>query len=174
MMLPQMKSLVALASVSVLVSSASLARNVEAPLAGTVAATTYYPSGSFHGAVDIRGGTCGVTPVKTGAVGSLAWTVTIRSTATGCASSMPAQNEVSHAFANGGTFRIRSFLASAGSYNRTCDRCNIGTAYVFNGSAIVDPLHLQYDRYGTRSTSWYAGTVNGEALSAGEVVGIID
>lgn len=169
------KSLVVLASVA-MAPSALAAREVQAPLAGRVTATTYAPGGGVHNAVDIFGGVCGQTPVRTGVVGSLAWTVAINSTVTTCGSSQGGQtNEARHAFATGWTFRLRVFLQSAQSRSRTCDRCEIGTAYVFMGSAQVDPLHLQYDKLGTRDTQWYTGhTTQGETLSLGERVGILD
>ena len=168
-----MKTLAALAAMTA-APLAFAAHTVGAPLAGTVTATTYSTSGAYHGAVDIRGGACGQTPVYTGVVGSLSWTVTIKSSATGCGSSLSAQNEASHTFGTGWTFRLRGFVNSAGSISRTCDRCNIGTAFNFSGDAIVEPLHLQHDKLGTRDSQWYVGTVKGEALSLGEVVGYLD
>jgi hypothetical protein len=100
--------------------------------------------------------------------------VTLKSTATTCGTSLSAQNVASHTFGTGWTFRLRGFVTSAGSHDRTCDRCNIGTAFNFSGDAIVEPLHLQYDKLGTKDSQWYAATVKGEALSPGEVVGYLD
>jgi hypothetical protein len=167
--------LAALACTAALLPTSLPAATVQSPIDGTVTALTYYTSGAFHGAVDIRGGTCGQTPINPGISGSLSWVVTLKSTATTCGSSLSAQNEAAHSFASGVTYRVRSFLKSSGSYSRTCDRCNIGTAFLFSGDSLVDPLHLQVDKYGTKNTAWYAGyTTRGEFISAGEVVGVIN
>ena len=151
------------------------ARPVQAPLAGTVSATTYSSSGAYHGAVDLQGGSCGQTPVSTGAAGSLIWKLTIPSEATGCGGSLAAQNEALHDFGGGWSFRLRGFLRPAGSAHKTCDRCDIGKAYRFYGNANVEQaLHLQYDKMGTRDAQWYAGTTMRGALSDGEYVGSLD
>lgn len=34
--------------------------------------------------------------------------------------------------------------------------------------------HLQYDKSGTNSTAWYAGTTQGEYLDRGEAIGSIN
>jgi hypothetical protein len=160
-----MKPLCALAMLVALVPTPSPAYTVGAPIEGTVRATTYYSSGAFHGAVDISNGPCGTSPVTTGVVGSLSWTVTIRTTGIYCSTASNTQNEAAHTFADGYTFRLWHFNKTANSYSRTCDRCIIGQ----DGA---DYIHLQRDRSGTLSTSWYSGyTTVGEYLSLGETVG---
>ncbi|AKI98609.1 Peptidase, M23/M37 family [Archangium gephyra] len=170
-----MKSLGALAALAALAPATALAvRNVGAPLAGTVAATTYSSSGAYHGAVDIDGGTCGTTPITTGVAGTLAWNVVINTASTLCYTAMTgAQNVARHTFADGFTFRLMNFNRTAQTFDRTCDRCNIGAA----GDAGIpaNSLHLQRDKSGTKDTSWYAGYATvGEALSLGELVGVLD
>jgi hypothetical protein len=169
-----MKPLLALATLAALVPATSPARNVGAPLAGTVSATTYASSGAYHGAVDISGGTCGTTPVTTGVSGSLAWNVTINTPSTVCYTAMTGpQNEAKHTFADGFTFRLMNFNKSAQTYDRTCDGCNIGAAG--DKGLPAGSIHLQRDKAGTKDTSWYAGyAIKGEALTAGELVGILD
>ncbi|KFA92967.1 hypothetical protein [Archangium violaceum] len=170
-----MKSLLALTALAALVPAASpAARNVGAPLAGTVAATTYSSSGAFHGAVDIDGGTCGTTPITTGVAGSLAWNVVINTPSTLCGTAMTGpQNVAKHTFADGFTFRLMDFNKTGQTFDRTCDRCNIGAAG--DKGIPANSLHLQRDKSGTKDTSWYAGySTVGEALSLGELVGVLD
>ncbi|HEX5751236.1 MAG TPA: hypothetical protein VFZ09_33745 [Archangium sp.] len=170
-----LKPLLALATLATLAPATALAvRNVGAPLAGTVAATTYTSSGAYHGAVDIDGGTCGTTPITTGVAGSLAWNVVINTPETLCYTALTGpQNVAKHLFADGFTFRLMDFNRTGQTYDRTCDRCNIGAA----GDAGIpaNSLHLQRDKSGTKDTSWYAGyATGGEALSLGELIGVLD
>jgi len=162
-----LKPLFALAAMAVLVpATAPGARFVGAPLAGTAA----LPSG----AVKLSGGTCGSTPLNTGVTGSLSWNVVINTPSTLCFTAMTgAQNVARHTFADGYTFRLRYFNRTAQTYDRTCDRCNIGAA----GDAGIPAgsVQLQRDKSGTLDTSWYAGYTNpGEFLSAGELTGYLD
>ena len=166
------RTLTALASLA-LVPTAVSAHEVRGPHPGTVITTTYSSSGAFHGAVDISGGTCGTTNVTTAVFGSLAWNVVINTANTICYANLAIpQNEVRHTFADGFTFRLMHFNPSAASYDRTCDRCNIGKASS-PGNPDSD-IHLQLDKSGTKDTSWYSGyTTKGEALSLGERVGVL-
>ncbi|ATB30915.1 hypothetical protein [Melittangium boletus] len=169
---PMKTTLATLMSLALLPAAAT-ANPVVAPHAGTVTATTYYSSGSFHGAVDISSGkTCGVDPVKVAVKGMLAWNVTIRTTAKVCyGNGSGNQNEVKHTFANGYTFRQWHFLYDATlSQDKTCDRCAIGREGG-TGNVTGPHTHLQYDKSGTNSTSWYAGTVKGEYLETGDAIG---
>ena len=154
-------TLAALASLAALAPALSpAAYTVTAPLVGSA------QSSETHIAVDIASASCG-TAINTGVVGSLSWNVTFNVTNTFCNDPNGFQNEVVHAFPNGYTFRLRGLFKSAGSYDRTCDRCNIGTTYMFFGNNANHPLHLQYDLYGTRNSAWYSGyTSPGVALSA--------
>ena len=122
-------TLAALSSLA-LIPVAATAHTVKSPFPGTVTAVTYYSSGSFHGAVDISSrNACSYWGVETGVVGSLYWNVTIRTTAVVCyGNGSGNQNEVKHVFANGYTFRQWHFLKEPTSYDRTCDRCQIGEA----------------------------------------------
>lgn len=159
-----MKTLTALASLALIPMSAAGA-NITASHPGTATATTYTTDGSFHGAVDITGtAPCGSWGISTGFVGSLYWDVSILSTTATC--STPSQNSVVHTWADGWSFRILNFLRSSSSYDRTCDRCEIGTQ--------GHHTHYSREKSGTKDTSWYAGyTTLGEAIDAGEVIGVL-
>jgi hypothetical protein len=161
-----------------LLPTAATAYTVGAPHPGTVTATTYYSSGAFHGAVDISSGNaCGYWAVHTAVRASLSWNVTIRTTNRICyPSGTSSPNEVKHTFANGYTFRQWKFFYDAAlSKDQTCDRCAIGWegSTGSTGSTIGPLTHLQYDRSGTNSTSWYSGTVKGEFLDLDEVIGTV-
>ncbi len=165
------KTLTALVSLSLLPLSA-LALDVVAPHAGTVTATTYYSSGTFHGAVDVASGkACGSTPLYAPLKGLLAWNVTIRNTSRICyGDSAPGNpNEAKHTFATGFTFRVRHFFRTAASVDKTCNQCELGDEGA-TGTAAPN-THMQYDKSGTNSTSWYSGTTKGEYLDRGEVIG---
>ena len=159
-----MMTLTALAALA-LVPTAS-AGNVHAPHPGTATDTTYDSSGVFHGAVDIAPTNgCGYWGVSPGLVGSLYWNVTINSTATTCTA--PTGNVAVHTFADGRSFRIKDFLKSSASFDKTCDRCQLGDSGVYT--------HLQYNKNGTKDTSWYSGyTSRGEVIDAGELIGVIN
>jgi hypothetical protein len=158
-------TLTALASLA-LVPAALAGNGVMAPHSGTATATTYNPDGSFHGAVDITpDGPCGYWGVSLSFVGSFHWNVTINSTTTTCTNT--SGNVAVHNFADGRAIRVKDFLKSPSSYDRTCDRCEIGDS--------GNNTHLQYNKNGTKDTSWYSGyTTRGEAIDAGEIIGVID
>ena len=166
--------LAALVSLPVISATAAASYRIGSPFPGTVTATTYYSSGTFHGAVDISSGTCNYWGVETGLVGSLSWNVTIRTTGVLCnGNGSGNQNEVKHTFANDYVFRQWHFIKDSDSYDRTCDRCQIGNEGG-TGNVTGPHSHLQYDRYGTNNTSWYSSyTSKGEFLSRGETVGYI-
>lgn len=165
------RTLVALACLA-LAPTALAETRVGSPITGTVTATTYYSTGSFHGAVDIGSGTCNQDPVLAPFAGY--WNVTIRTTGVYCnGSGSGNQNEAKHVFGDGWVFRIWHFNKSAGSYDRTCDGCALGTVGG-TGSASGPHVHLQMDKSGTYDTSWYSGyTVKGELLDARETVGYL-
>lgn len=167
--------LAALASLALIPMAATASLRVGSPFPGDVTATTYYSSGSFHGAVDISSrNACSYWGVETGVVGSLSWNVTIRTPEVVCnGNGSGNQNEVKHVFANGYTFRQWHFLKEPTSYDRTCDRCQIGDEGG-TGNASGPHTHMQYDKAGTNNTSWYSSyTVKGEFLDRGETVGYI-
>jgi hypothetical protein len=167
------KTLVALAS-AVFLPAAATAATVYPPHPGTVTGTTYYPSGAFHGGVDIASGTCGYWGVQAPLAGSRLWNVTIRTTGVVCyGSGSGNQNEAKTALADGWTFRVWHFIKTANSYDRTCDRCQLGDEGG-TGNVTGPHTHLQLDKNGTKDTSWYSGyTVNGESIDAGEIIGVI-
>ncbi|EPX64674.1 hypothetical protein D187_000096 [Cystobacter fuscus DSM 2262] len=172
---PLKTTLASLMTLALLPMAASAAYTVCAPHPGNVTATTYYSSGAFHGAVDIASGdTCGVRLVRTAVKGLLSWNVTVRTTTKACyGNGSGNQNEVKHTFANGYTFRQWHFLYDADlSKDQTCDRCAIGREGG-TGNVTGPHTHLQYDKSGTNSTSWYAGTVKGEFLDLDEVIGTV-
>jgi hypothetical protein len=170
-----MKTTLASLMTLALLPTAATAYTVGSPFPGTVTATTYYSSGAFHGAVDISSANaCGVALVHTAVRGVLAWNVTIRTTAKVCnGNGSGNQNEVKHTFADGYTFRQWHFLYDADlSKDKTCDRCAIGREGG-TGNVTGPHSHLQYDKSGTHSTSWYSGTVKGEFLDRDEAVGTV-
>ncbi len=148
---------------------------VVSPINGRVYATAYYPynGGSNHNAVDISGGSCGSTGVLTAIDASIQWNVVIRHTDVFCyGGHSVSPNEAYHTFSNGYTFRQQYFNKSANSYSRTCDRCNIGTVFGTIGN-MTDPfVHMQMDKLGTKSTSWYAGMASlGESVTTATPIG---
>ncbi|OJT17309.1 hypothetical protein BO221_45115 [Archangium sp. Cb G35] len=163
------RSLAALASLA-LIPTATATTRVGSPIDGTVTATTYYSSGSFHGSVDIAG-QCD-DPVRAPFPGY--WNVTIQTTSTVCTGSGSGLvNEAKHGFGDGLVFRIRHFIKNDKSYDRTCEgNCVLG---LVGGVHSNGPgVHLQLDKHGTHVTSWYSGyTTRGEFLSFDETVGHI-
>jgi hypothetical protein len=169
-----MKKALALASLALLPATAT-AHTVKAPHPGTVTATTYYSSGAFHGAVDISSGRCNYWGVETSVVGSISWNVTIRVSGTYCSGTGSGnQNEAKHVWADGWNFRLWQFIETADSYDRTCDRCQIGNEGM-SSSYTGAHTHLQQDKLGTNDTAWYAGyTTRGEVVDRTETLGVLD
>ena len=170
------KTLATLASLALLPTTTA-AHEVRGPYTGTVTATTTYPSGTFHGAVDIASGNaCNYWGVQTGVVGSTFWDITIRTTTTSCYTSgiSGTQNEAKHLWADGWVFRLWHFNKSADSVDKTCDRCQVGNEGS-SGATSGPQTHLQQDKSGTLDTSWYSGyTVQGEVVSRDETLGYLD
>ena len=166
------KTFAALAGLA-LIPTAAVA-NMYAPHPGTVMATTYHSSGAFHGAVDISSGRCNYWGVRVPLAGSRFWNVTIRTTSVACfGSGSGTQNEVKHVLADGWVVRMWHFIKTADSYDRTCDRCQIGNEGA-TGSVSSAHTHIQVDKNGTLDTSWYSGhTVKGEVIDAGELLGVL-
>lgn len=130
---------------------------VRSPLDGIVTASTYYSSGTFHGALDIAGprSTCGTRGVTTGVAQTKYWTVRIRTASRVCyGNGSGNENSATAAYSSGWSFRQFHFNRSSSSVSRTCDRCYVGT-HGGTGRASGPHSHIQYDRYGTRSTGWY-------------------
>ncbi len=165
---------VTLAALALLPAATTAAYRVGSPFPGTVTATTYYSSGTFHGAVDISSGQCNYWGVDTAVVALLSWNVTIRTTGVVCSGSGSGnQNEVKHTFPDGYSFRLWHFIKTADSVDKTCDRCQVGNEGG-TSSSTGPHVHLQYDNNGTLNTAWYSGyTVKGEFLDRGETVGYI-
>jgi hypothetical protein len=160
---PLTMTLATLASLA-LIPTAATAVTAKAPISGTVTATTYSSTGAFHGAVDVAGSTCGYWGVETGLVGSLYWNITINSTSNSCVTGVATGNEAKHTFADGTVYRIRNFIKTAASVDKTCDRCQIGDEGIH--------LHVQVDKNGTKDTSWYSAyTTKGEAVDPTETLG---
>jgi hypothetical protein len=154
--------------------STVLAHYVKAPVNGTVTATTYYPSGSYHGAVDVAPGSsaCGVKSVTTAVAQTKYWDVTINTSYRVCyGNGSGRQNAAVASYSNGWKFRQWHFNKSGSSYDRTCDRCYIGTVGG-TGNATGPHAHLQYDRYGTKSTSWYS-TARGRYVYTSTSIGYL-
>ena len=159
-----------------LLPAAAGAYEVGAPFPGTVTATTYYSSGSFHGAIDLSSSAaCGYWGVETAVNASLAWNVTIRTTSKVCyGNGSGNQNEAKHVWADGWTFRLWHFNKTASSYDRTCDRCQVGDEGS-TGNSTGPHTHLQQDKAGTNDTSWYSGyTTKGEYVDRSETLGVLD
>ncbi len=170
-------TLAALASLAMLPAVVT-AHTVKAPHPGTVTATTYYPSsGGTHKAIDIASGSgCNYWGVETGVVGSVYWNITIRA-GYSCAYSgtgSGTQNEARHVWADGASFRLWHFNKTANSYDRTCDRCQIGDEGA-TGNVRGVHTHVQQDKLGTNDTSWYQGyTTQGEYVDRTETLGVTD
>jgi len=148
-----------------LIPPVATAYTVKAPLSGTVTATTYSATGAFHGAVDIASSQCGYWGVTPGLVGSVYWNITIQSTSNSCVTGVATGNEAKHVFADGTIYRIRNFIRTAASVDKTCDRCQIGDEGLH--------MHVQVDKNGTKDTSWYSAyTTQGEAVDTTETLGV--
>jgi hypothetical protein len=161
--------LAALASLA-LIPTTVTAHTVIAPISGTVTAIyNYAPSGAYHGGVDISSGRCNYWSILGGLSGSVYWNVTIRTTGIYCnGSGSGTQNEVSHTFADGSTFRQWHFIKTSDSYDRTCDRCSLGNEGG-TGNVTGPHTHQQIDKLGTIDTSW-SKVVKGQIVSRGEII----
>jgi len=169
------RTLAAVASLA-LFPAAVTAHTVKSPHPGTVTATTYYPStGASHKAVDISSGRCNYWGVETGVVGSVYWNVTINLTGTVCSGIVYENaNTAVHTWADGWKFHLKHFIKTADSYDRTCDRCQVGNEGG-TGQANGPHTHLMQERNGVKDTSWYSGyTVQGEAVDRTETIGVLD
>lgn len=168
------KTLMALACLAI-VPAAATARTVKAPFPGTITATTTYPSGGAHSAIDVSSGRCNYWGAETAVVASLAWKVTIKTTSVVCnGNGFENANMASHDFGGGWVFTQKHFIKTADSKNRTCDRCQVGNEGG-TGQATGPHAHLMWEKYGTNDTSWYKGyTTQGEAVTREETLGVID
>jgi hypothetical protein len=117
---------------------------------------------------------CGYWGAETGVVGSYYWNVTIWTTGVVCnGSGSGNHNEVKYTSAEGWTFRQWHFIKTSDSYDRTCDRCQIGD---IGGTGNVTGPTVRFikDKSGTRDTSWYSGYVtNLQQVSRGDTLGYI-
>ncbi|WPB77406.1 hypothetical protein KYC5002_51560 [Archangium violaceum] len=156
------QSLAALACLALVPMSVTAAQ-VYAPFPGTV--KLHRNAAGIPNAVDILGD-CGYWGAETGLVGSVSWNVTLRTTALTCGGNGTGnQNEVKHTFADGYTFRQWHFNKTSNSYDRTCDRCQIGDAGA-TGNAPTARAHLQRDKNGTLDTAWISpNLVDGQYVS---------
>jgi hypothetical protein len=173
-MLRVMTSVASLACLAALVSPSSSAgaAAVRASHPGKVVAADYTQTGTFHGAVDIALNDCTPWSINPGLTGSMSWNVTIRTTVRACnGTASGTQNEVKHTFADGTTFRVWHFNRSASSYDRTCDRCDIGDLGA-TGNVTVPTTHYQVDKLGTKNTSWYTVEL-GQSVSTGTIIGYL-
>ncbi|KFE62799.1 hypothetical protein [Hyalangium minutum] len=168
-------ALAALVSLA-LIPTAAAAHTVKGPYSGTVTATTYYPSGGYHGAIDVASSNgCGYWGVETAVVGSVSWNVTIMTTGTVCyGNGYENANTAVHTWADGWKFHLKHFLKTASSYDRTCDRCQVGDEGG-TGQATGPHTHLMQEKNGTKDTSWYSGyTTQGEFVDRTETLGVLD
>ncbi|HYH96444.1 hypothetical protein [Hyalangium sp.] len=164
------KTLAALAGLAIIPTTA-IAFTVYPPHPGKADTATW--SGLPHGAVDVSSGTCSYWGVEAPIFGSLSWNLTVRSSGEICyGNGSGNHNEAKHVFADGWTFRVWHFIKTADSYDRTCDRCQVGDEGA-TGNVVGAHTHLQRDKNGTKDTSWYEGyTVDGETLDHNEVIGV--
>jgi len=173
-MLRVMTPVAALACLAALVSpsSAAQASAVRASHPGRVTAADYTQTGTLHGAVDITAADCTPWSINPGLTGSMFWNVTIRTSVLSCrGTASGTHNEVKHVFADGTAFRVWHFNRSASSYDRTCDRCDIGNLGA-TGNVTAPTTHYQVDKLGTRDTSWYTVEL-GDTVSAGTIIGYL-
>jgi hypothetical protein len=168
---PLKTPLAALMALALIPAATAAAYKVGSPFPGTVTATTNYSSGKFHGAVDVSSGRCNYWGVETAVQASLSWNVTVRTTGVVCnGNGSGNQNEAKHTFSNGYTFRQWHFIKTSDSYDRTCNRCQVGNEGG-TGNATGAHTHMQYDKAGSNNTSWYSPTTKGEFLDRDELVG---
>ncbi|WP_338865201.1 hypothetical protein [Myxococcus stipitatus] len=158
----------------VCIPSAALAYTAVAPFPSTVTATTYYSSGTYHGAVDVANGTCNYWGAQTGVSATVYWNVTVRTTGVVCnGNGSGNQNEALLNLGSGWSFRQWHWIKTSDSYDRTCNRCQVGNLGG-TGNSTGPHSHFQKDQYGTKNTSWYSSyTSKGEALDRGELMGYI-
>ena len=168
------RTLAAVASLA-LFPAAVTAHTVKSPHPGTVTATTYYPSsGAPHNAVDISRGRCNYWGVETGVVGSYYWNITINTAVSVCnGNGSGNQNEAKLVLADGRVLRFWHFNKTANSYDRTCDRCQVGDEGG-TGNATGPHTHIQVDKNGTRDTSWYSGYITkGQQVDRTTTIGVL-
>ena len=167
-------ALVALASLAI-IPAAATAHTVKAPFPGTITATTYYPSGGYHGAIDVSSGRCNYWGAETAVVGSVSWNVTINTTGVVCnGNGYENANMAVHTWADGWKFHQKHFIKTADSYDRTCDRCQVGDEGS-TGNSSGAHTHMQQTRSGTYDTAWYSGyTTKGEFVDRTETLGVLD
>lgn len=165
-------TLMAVAALS-LISTAAPAYEVRSPCPGTVTATTTYSDGSPHKAVDIAPGSCNYWGAETGIVGSVYYTVTIRTTAAICnGNGSGNQNEAKATLASGWAFRQWHFIKTADSRSRSCDRCQVGN--IGGTGRVTGPhTHLQRDKAGTLDTSWYRVS-RGDSVTRSTTIGYVN
>lgn len=158
------KSLTVLASL-VLAPTAATAGRVYATDSGTAKVFTD---------VTIAVSSCGFWGAETGVEGSLFWNVTVRTTTVACnGTATGTQNEAKNTSADGWTFRQWHFIKTSASYDRTCDRCQIGDIGATGG--VTGPsVRFMKDKNGTRDTSWYSGYVtNFQQVTRGDTLGYL-
>ncbi len=167
-------TLAALASLTLL-PMASTAHEVRSPFPGNITATTYYPSGGYHGAIDVSSGRCNYWGAETAVVGSVFWDVTINTTGIVCnGNGYENANTAVHTWLDGWKFHQKHFIKTSDSYDRTCDRCQVGNEGG-TGQATGPHAHLMQEKAGTKDTSWYSGyTVQGEYVDRSETLGYLD
>ncbi len=155
---------------------AALATLALLPTAATAARDYATDSGtaSVYTDVTIKVSRCGYWGAETGVVGSYYWNVTLYTTDVVCyGSGSGTHNEVKYTSAEGWTFRQRHFIKTSASYDRTCDRCQIGDIGG-TGNVTGPTVRFLKDKSGTRDTSWYSGYVtNGQHVSYGDTLGYI-
>jgi hypothetical protein len=127
--------------------------SVYAASPGTVTATTTYPNGGTHNAVDIAPGRCNADKHKLGPKVSWAWTVSAPTTGKVC-NGGGANNYVSHTLPGGYLYEEMHFIKTADSRSRTCNRCNIGNVGG-TGQATGPHAHQAYRKHGTKLSTWY-------------------
>jgi hypothetical protein len=137
-----------------LVPAATFAGSVSVYAAspGTVTATTTYPAGGTHNAVDTSG-TCNVDKHMLGPDANWAWTVSAPTSGKVCNGSAR-NNYVSHALPGGYLYEELHFIKTADSHSRTCRRCNIGNVGG-TGEATGPHAHQAYRRNGVKLSTWY-------------------
>ncbi len=165
-------TLMAIAALA-LIPTATGAYEVRSPCPGTVTTTTSYSDGSPHKAVDIAPGRCNYWGAETGLVGSVFWTVTIRTSGVVCnGNGSGNQNEARTTLPSGWAFRQWHFIKTADSRSRTCDRCQVGNIGA-TGNSTGPHAHLQRDRNGSLDTSWYRVS-KGQSVTRSTTIGYVN
>lgn len=137
---------------------------------GKVTATTNYPGGGSHDAVDMSPGRCNKDKHRLGPNATWAWTVSAPNTGVVC-NGGGSNNIVSHELPNGYKYEEMHFIKTSDSRSRTCNRCNIGNVGG-TGQATGPHVHQAYRKQGKKLNNWYTVT-QGQTVTHSTKIGTL-